>query len=241
MEILIAIAVIVALIVMFNGGGVEPNVENFTPDQMIRHVKSLQNWIDRHEAIQNPSDSIKAELQRKRAQYDHAMAVWKRKIEEANTQSIPRELSSEENEAKKMALFIKKLRDLTLRLAHKRIAMQEGENVVGFEELQQLSDSVVSALPESNMVTMAALYRRCIGEGAAHEDALQLVNATRLLPVQWKDISKFQSIEEYMTERLKVELGAPSLSEPTLKYYTQDFVSNAIQETNRVCHEIFGY
>ena len=72
---------------MFNSGGGEPNVENFTVDQMIRHVKSLQNWIDRHEAIPNPSDSVKAELQRKRAQYDHAMAVWKRKNEEADTKN----------------------------------------------------------------------------------------------------------------------------------------------------------
>ena len=87
MEILIAVAVIVVLFIMFNSGGGEPNVENFTVDQMIRHVKSLQNWIDRHEAIPNPSDSVKAELQRKRAQYDHAMAVWKRKNEEADTKN----------------------------------------------------------------------------------------------------------------------------------------------------------
>ena len=86
MEILIAIAVIVVLFLIFKSGGGEPNVENFTVDQMIRHVKSLQNWIDRHEVIPNPSDSVKAELQKKRAQYDHAMGVWKRKIEEAANQ-----------------------------------------------------------------------------------------------------------------------------------------------------------
>ena len=86
MEILIAVAVIIVLYVIFNSGGGEPNVENFTVDQMIRHVKSLQNWIIRHQAIQNPSESVKAELQRKRSQYDHAMAVWMRKIEEPTNQ-----------------------------------------------------------------------------------------------------------------------------------------------------------
>ena len=87
MEILIVIAVIVALIFIFKGNGGEPNVENFTADQMNRHVKSLQSWIDRHSAIPNPSDSIKAELHRKRAQCDYALAVWKRKYDEASAQN----------------------------------------------------------------------------------------------------------------------------------------------------------
>ena len=153
----------------------------------------------------------------------------------------PRELSAEEIAAKKMALLMKKLRDLTLRLTHKRIAMQEGENVVSFEKLQQLSDYEVSSLPENNIVTMAGIYRKFIGEGATHEVALKVVNSTRVHPVQWKDISKFQTIEGYIVERLKVELAAPSLSSTALKYYTQDFISNSIQETNLVFHEIFGY
>lgn len=104
MEILIAIVLVVALIVMFSsGGGSAPNVENFTADQMIRHVKSLQSWIDRHEAIKNPSASIKAEIQRKRTQYDHAMAVWRRKIEEATGQTrqnslVAKSMDAVENE-----------------------------------------------------------------------------------------------------------------------------------------------
>lgn len=36
----------------------------------------------------------------------------------------PRELTAEEIAAKKMALLSKKLRDLTVMLAHKRISMQ---------------------------------------------------------------------------------------------------------------------
>lgn len=153
----------------------------------------------------------------------------------------PREPSAEEIAAKKMALLMKKLRDLTLRLTHKRIAMQEGENKVAFEKLQKLSDYEVSSLPESNIVTMAGIYRRCIGEGANHKVALQIVNSSRALPVQWKDISNFQTIEEYIVERLKVELAVMDAQNPILKYFTQNFISNALQESNLIFHEIFGY
>ena len=153
----------------------------------------------------------------------------------------PRELTKEEITANKMALLAKKLRNLTLRLTHKRIAMQEGENVVSFEKLQKLSDYEISSLPENNIVTMAGIYKRCLGEGATHDVALRIVNSTRVLPNQWKDISKFQTIEEYIVERLKAELAAPSLSSTALKYYTQNFILNSIQETNLVFHEIFGY
>ena len=84
MEIIFAIAIIVVLIMIFSRRGGEPNVENLNADQMNRHVKSLQHWIEKHQAISNPSDSVKAELHRKLAQYDQALAVWKRKIDEAS-------------------------------------------------------------------------------------------------------------------------------------------------------------
>lgn len=151
-----------------------------------------------------------------------------------------RELTAKEIAAKKMALLSKKLRDLTVMLAHKRISIQEGENVVPFEKLQKLSDYEVSSLPENSIVTMAGIYRRCIGEGAAHEIALKIVNSTRVLPVQWNDTSKFQTIEVYIAERLKVELAAPSLSSTAIKYFTQDFISDSVQKTNRIFQEIFG-
>lgn len=153
----------------------------------------------------------------------------------------PREPSEEEIAKQKMTLLMKKLRELTLRLTHKRIAMQEGENVMSLEKLQQLSDYDVSSLPENNIVTMAGIYRKFIGGGATHEEALQVVNATRVHPIQWRDTSRFQTIEEYIAERLKVELAPPSLSSSALKYYTQDFISNSIQQTNLAFHEIFGY
>lgn len=152
----------------------------------------------------------------------------------------PRELTAEEIAANKMALLSKKLRDLTVMFAHKRISMQEGENVVPFEKLQKLSDFEVSCLPENNIVLMAGLYRRCIGEGANHEIALKIVNSTRVIPVKWNDTSKFQTIELYIAERLKVELAAPSLSSTTLKYFTQDFISDSVQKTNRIFQDIFG-
>jgi hypothetical protein len=152
-----------------------------------------------------------------------------------------KEPSAEEIVAKKMALFEIKLRDLTLRLTHKRLAMQEGANVVAFEELQGLSDYEVSSLPEDCIVIMAALYRRAIGEGAPHHVALSIVNSTRLLPIQWKAVSKFQTIEEYIVERLKVEQAAMDRKHPILKYLTQDFVSYGVQEANLVIQEIFGY
>ena len=87
MEILIFVAVIIILIFVLKGNGNGPNIENFTPDQMNRYVTSLQNWIDLHASLSNPSDSIRMELKRKRAQYDLAMSVWRRKIDEANGQS----------------------------------------------------------------------------------------------------------------------------------------------------------
>ncbi len=154
----------------------------------------------------------------------------------------PREHSAEEVAATKMALLKKRLRNVTLRLTHKRITMQEGENVVAFEKLQQLSDSEVLGLPEENIVVMAGIYRRCIGEGGyPHEAALKLVNSTRIHPIHWKDISKFKTIEEYIVARLEVELAAMDAKKPILKYLTQDFISNAVQESNLVFHEIFGY
>jgi hypothetical protein len=83
MGIIIAIVVIVALIFYLNRVGGEPDVEKFTLNQMIRHVKSLQQWMDRYYTISNPSDAMKAEFHRKNEQWNHAMAVWKRKDEEA--------------------------------------------------------------------------------------------------------------------------------------------------------------
>jgi hypothetical protein len=83
MGIIIAIVVIVALIFYLNRVGGEPDVEKFTFNQMIRHVKSLQQWMDRYYTISNPSDAMKAEFHRKNEQWNHAMAVWKRKDEEA--------------------------------------------------------------------------------------------------------------------------------------------------------------
>lgn len=151
-----------------------------------------------------------------------------------------KELSAEEIKANGLILLKKKLRDLTLRLAYKRIALQVGENVGTVEELQQLSDYEVTSLPEDSIVTMSAIYRRCLGEGANHEVALKIVNSTRVLPIQWRDVSKFNTIEEYIDKRLQVELAVPSNSSTALKYYTQDFILNAIQETNHAFHEVFG-
>lgn len=62
----------------------EPDLENFTTYQMKRHVESLYNWIDRHDRLLDPSDSIKAELRNKQDLYDKAMAVWKRRLEDGS-------------------------------------------------------------------------------------------------------------------------------------------------------------
>ena len=61
----------------------EPDLENFSPDQMNRYVESLDKWINKHIDQLNLSDSVRVELQNKRALRSKAMAVWKRKIEEA--------------------------------------------------------------------------------------------------------------------------------------------------------------
>lgn len=61
----------------------EPDLENFSPDQMNRYVSSLDKWIDRHINQLNLSEETKTELQNKRALRNKAMAVWQRKIEEA--------------------------------------------------------------------------------------------------------------------------------------------------------------
>ena len=149
----------------------------------------------------------------------------------------PPKPTAEEIAANNMKRLAHKLRELTLKLVHGRISQQEGKNVTG---LEKLSDYEVSALPESSLVTMAAIYRRCIAEGASHEVALQVLNSTRALPIQWKDISKFQTIEGYIVERLKVELAHPSLSSTTLKYFTDELISDSVQEINKIFNEIFG-
>lgn len=79
--IIIIIAVLVVLFLLGKFG--EPDVENFDLNQMRRHVKNLQRWIDAHPWKMNMSEKEKAELARKNAQLDHALAVWKRKDEEA--------------------------------------------------------------------------------------------------------------------------------------------------------------
>lgn len=152
-----------------------------------------------------------------------------------------REPSAEELISQKLALLSRRLRDVTLRFTHKRIVMQEGEKAVGLDRLQRLSDTEVSGLPEQNVVIMAAIYRRFIGEGASHENGLLVVNSSRVFPVKWGDTSKFKSIEEYINERLKVELAAADAKLPLLKYFTQDFVASIINETNQTVDEVLGY
>jgi hypothetical protein len=83
MEILIVIAVIVGVIVLLKSGG-KKNVDSLTLNEMVRHTKSLQNRIDQLSSIPNPSESVKAEIARKEAQWNYAMSVWKRKNEEAS-------------------------------------------------------------------------------------------------------------------------------------------------------------
>ncbi len=63
--------------------GKEPDIENFTPHQMKSHVNLLEDWINRHKAIENPSPEIIQKLQEKQALHDKAMATWERKIKEA--------------------------------------------------------------------------------------------------------------------------------------------------------------
>jgi NAD-dependent DNA ligase len=82
-EFLIVIAIIVGVIFLLKSGG-EPNVENLTVDQMVRHTKSLQNRIDQLRSTPNPSEAVKAEIAQKEAQWNHAMSVWRRKNEEAS-------------------------------------------------------------------------------------------------------------------------------------------------------------
>jgi len=152
----------------------------------------------------------------------------------------PSEPTAEEIAAKNMDLLKQKLNALTLKLAHKRIAMHEGENAVSLDELQKLSDYEISSLPENSIVTMAGIYKRCIDQGANNEVALKIVNSTRVAPIQWNDTSKFQTIEEYIVERLKVELAAMDAKNPILKYLTKDNVSAGIQQTNLIFKEVFG-
>ena len=78
--LIIVIAVLVILFLM--GKFVEPDVEKFDLNQIRRHVKNLQRWIDANSFKMNMSESEKTELAKKKAQLDHAMAVWKRKDEE---------------------------------------------------------------------------------------------------------------------------------------------------------------
>jgi len=81
MQVIIIISVL--LIFFLIGKFVDPDVENFDLNQMRRHVNNLQRWIDAHSYKMNMSENEKAELAKKKAQLDHALAVWKRKDEEA--------------------------------------------------------------------------------------------------------------------------------------------------------------
>jgi hypothetical protein len=81
MELMIVIAVIVGIFVLVKSGS-EPNVENLTVDQMVRHTKALQDRIARLNAIPNKSDSVRAEIAKREAQWKYAMSVWRRKNEE---------------------------------------------------------------------------------------------------------------------------------------------------------------
>lgn len=83
MEFLILAAVVVGVIVLLKSGG-EPNVESFSVGQMVRHTKALQNRIYYLESKANKSDADRAEIAKLEAQWNHAMAVWKRKNEEAS-------------------------------------------------------------------------------------------------------------------------------------------------------------
>jgi len=82
MEFLVVIAVIVGIVVLLKSGG-QPNVENFSVDQMVRHTKALQSRIEHLKSIPNKSDADRAEIAKLEAQWNYAMSVWKRKIEEA--------------------------------------------------------------------------------------------------------------------------------------------------------------
>lgn len=151
------------------------------------------------------------------------------------------EKSAEQVAKEKMALFTAKRRGLILGLVRERLDVSSDGNAVTDEFLQQLTDINVHALPEAGIVTMAALYKQAISEGATHQGALTIVNITRLFPVLWEDVSQFETLEEYVMERLQVELAVADARYPVLKYFTREYVAHCIGQTNSLIRETLSY
>lgn len=115
----IIIIIAVLTILYFIGKHSEPNVENFNLNQMRRHVNNLQRWIDANSYKKNMSENEKVLLAKKKAQLDHALAVWKRKDEEAIARN---------NELNNLASITKELEPITDRINElKNEGMSEAE------------------------------------------------------------------------------------------------------------------
>lgn len=82
MQVLIIIISILAVL-YFIGKYSEPDVEDFDLNQLKRHVKNLQKWIDANSNNANISEHEKAVLSKKQAQLERALLVWQRKNEQA--------------------------------------------------------------------------------------------------------------------------------------------------------------
>ncbi|MBZ0329653.1 hypothetical protein KZO25_04885 [Halomonas sp. ANAO-440] len=104
--ILLAMIVIGVVVVAFKLLARDPDLETLSADQMARHVKLLQNWIERYNTLENPPEDMKRKYAYKKQRLENALEIWGRKIKEAHTQessvSTDKEgqhKSSEEKEA----------------------------------------------------------------------------------------------------------------------------------------------
>jgi hypothetical protein len=142
------------------------------------------------------------------------------------------EKSAEQVAAEKIAEFMSKRRGLIIGLVWERLGASGGASADAEKFLQQLTDNMVNMLPEAGIVTMTVLYKKAIGEGASHQVALRLVNMTRMLPVLWEDVSQFETLEDYVMERLQVEFAEADARYPVLRYLTKEHVTHCIRQTN---------
>ena len=148
--------------------------------------------------------------------------------------------SAEQKMAARIAKFELGRRELIIRLAQKVMAASPADEAILLGALRQFSDFELLALPEASVVTMAAIYRKLIAEGVSNEDALLTVDATRALKMA-TNASLFPSVEDYLNERLKVDLAAADARTPILKFYTRDFIAYCVQETNLLVRDTLGY